>query len=773
MVDSKRKKRSGEISEDIPPAKKPRVRVSRACDQCRSAREKCDGIQPTCFTCESSNRDCSYTLNPKRRGIHRGYIRTLELTLAWAVGNVPNCDVALKGLLQDEKGQAMLSGSDTAAVEKMHRKWRKTPVCKTIDRILSGSNDGPVEEPEASPPEEDDDEDDDGEQIVTYRMEASLMTPESQNIDYPNRKGTEPLRRYVLGLVRSPCSSRVLTIILRTTPGPPRSAGVQQDDSASGIDTHTATLLVLPDNFWRLLDIYFAYTHSWLPIVEKDRILKICYTYPPEGLAIDPTAFGSGNHAELWNIFALAAAQEVPGARGPTTEVSERMSVARMRRIARSLRPTDLDIFELGHINSLLLDTLIDIGSRKFTSAWSTLGLAIRATSLQEVNGKASAANRIKATFLGCFVLETFLAIELAKMPSLRRDQVMHVGFLDEEGMDEWQPWAGCEGFGSSAIDAGAKRSHSPMLAKSTFNQLVKLCYGINDHAVGQICNSSSSEEQDLYQWIQDFPKSLGPLHSLRANESTPQRLNLFLAYLFTRAVCSPQSHSDAVDEALGVFDHYSSTLGHQTMPSVFHILLDTFQKCPSLDGLRQTRLAGIRSRLCKVWEPRPIAETVFTPPAMSNQFGIPQQSPVPSEPAHQRRSITQDMQKQHEILPNPLPSLLQQSRPPFDPAQTTIPFTNEMSPHHRLLDFAPPGSNQAMYNSPYDSFNPHQYANGPPLSVGPPSASISGFTDLDAMFDDLTSFDGVEAGLQPQFMQNLGFAPNADLAEFMGFDVP
>lgn len=201
MVDTKRKNPPGEDGESAPPAKKTRVRVSRACDQCRSAREKCDGIQPTCFTCASSNRDCSYTLNPKRRGIHRGYIRTLELTLAWAVGNVPNCDVALKKLLQDEKGQAMLSGSDTAAVEKMHRKWRKTPVCKTIDRILSGAKDGPVEGQEASPPEEDDDDDDDGEQIVAYNAEASLMTPESQNIDYPHKKGTDPLRRYVLGLV--------------------------------------------------------------------------------------------------------------------------------------------------------------------------------------------------------------------------------------------------------------------------------------------------------------------------------------------------------------------------------------------------------------------------------------------------------------------------------------------------------------------------------------------------------------------------------------------
>jgi hypothetical protein len=215
MGDTKRKGRSGEGSENAPPVKKPRVRVSRACDQCRSAREKCDGIQPTCFTCASSNRDCSYTLNPKRRGIHRGYIRTLELTLAWAVGNVPNCDVALKGLLHDEKGQAMLSGADTAAVERMHRKWRKTPLCKNIDRILSGPSDGHIEEQEVSPPEEEEEDDDDyGDQILPFNPEASLMTPESQNIDsregYQQRKGMEGLKRYVMNLVHLQAPSKCL-----------------------------------------------------------------------------------------------------------------------------------------------------------------------------------------------------------------------------------------------------------------------------------------------------------------------------------------------------------------------------------------------------------------------------------------------------------------------------------------------------------------------------------------------------------------------------------
>jgi hypothetical protein len=100
MADSKRKSASaGTVSEtNVPPPNK-RQRVSRACDQCRTAREKCDGIQPICFTCASTNRNCSYTVSPKKRGIPPGYIKSLEITLAWTFINVAGVEDSLKALV--------------------------------------------------------------------------------------------------------------------------------------------------------------------------------------------------------------------------------------------------------------------------------------------------------------------------------------------------------------------------------------------------------------------------------------------------------------------------------------------------------------------------------------------------------------------------------------------------------------------------------------------------------------------------------------------------
>ena len=89
---------------DSTPAK--RSRVSRACDQCRASREKCDGVKPVCHTCDSQKRSCTYDEPPKKRGIQPNYIRTLELTLAWLFQTVPETQAALSRSLPVLNGPA-------------------------------------------------------------------------------------------------------------------------------------------------------------------------------------------------------------------------------------------------------------------------------------------------------------------------------------------------------------------------------------------------------------------------------------------------------------------------------------------------------------------------------------------------------------------------------------------------------------------------------------------------------------------------------------------
>jgi hypothetical protein len=124
-----------------------RTRVSRACDQCRVAREKCDGAQPVCSTCIDTKRRCSYTANPKKRGIQPGYIRTLELSLAYLFQQNPGNEALLNGELAKDGPSSLLLGRDSKESNRLHKRWRKTRFYTDIDKQLSGGEPSRYEQP--------------------------------------------------------------------------------------------------------------------------------------------------------------------------------------------------------------------------------------------------------------------------------------------------------------------------------------------------------------------------------------------------------------------------------------------------------------------------------------------------------------------------------------------------------------------------------------------------------------------------------------------------
>lgn len=136
------KKRGGDAStntrdEPADSAAPKRQRVSLACDACRTARERCDGTRPKCGTCVSQNRTCSYTPTAKKRGVQTGYLRTIELSLAWLLyEQAPESEDALYRLLTNEGGVLQKKGK---AADRLHKKWTKSRVNKEIGRLLSGT----------------------------------------------------------------------------------------------------------------------------------------------------------------------------------------------------------------------------------------------------------------------------------------------------------------------------------------------------------------------------------------------------------------------------------------------------------------------------------------------------------------------------------------------------------------------------------------------------------------------------------------------------------
>jgi hypothetical protein len=230
--------------------------------------------------------------------------------------------------------------------------------------------------------------------------------------------------------------------------------------------------LVLPQNAWNLLEYYFAFTQSWLPMTEKHGILKTMYAYPTEGLSYQ-AALASGEHAELWSIMALAAFQLSRA--NPTDN-----NFVLLRNTARNLIPDErqvnvgtvqskpADSFEKGHIRALLVLALLSITSQAWQSAWLEVGLAVRLTLYRLAQTDRNTGDRAEKPILqlAAFVIEHTVAHQLALLPHMRSDSIQAFNTLDEDGLEEWAPWTDP----TSPLSGSAK---APSKAFSTFNALV------------------------------------------------------------------------------------------------------------------------------------------------------------------------------------------------------------------------------------------------------------------------------------------------------------
>lgn len=142
-----------------------RFRVSRACDQCRTAREKCDGNQPTCLPCVEGKRPCTYTSNPKKRGLQPGYIRGLEMTLAFVFQHNPDIENLVNTQLAQE--HTILLARGTKDSNRLHKSWTKSKFCRDITRALAGEH---IDSGDEKVPSSDDESDIDVEDASLSRM---------------------------------------------------------------------------------------------------------------------------------------------------------------------------------------------------------------------------------------------------------------------------------------------------------------------------------------------------------------------------------------------------------------------------------------------------------------------------------------------------------------------------------------------------------------------------------------------------------------------------
>ncbi|KAH7133715.1 hypothetical protein EDB81DRAFT_695357 [Dactylonectria macrodidyma] len=315
-----------------------RQRVSIACDSCRMAKGKCDGDRPRCGTCAMHNRNCSYTHAARKRGVPSGYLKSIEVSIGWLFEQYPGSEAALHRFLTQNDGadgvRVLVNKDETGG--RFYRRWTKSSVCKDIGRLISDRR----------------------------RLQRDISVDGSEPQE--NTSPTSPLFLESQQTTGLDAHGGSLSL-----PDPPTTDPFQPPQNPNTIPTHRH--ITLPSNWSHLVDVYFAYTSCWLPIIKRDSVISTASLYPRQGLRLNST-HSSPLHAQLWAVLAVASFQDAAASTSPNGSLSPNQIFS----TACNLSATDQENSEAPYISSLLLQSLIRLGQRNEVEAWLLIGKASR-----------------------------------------------------------------------------------------------------------------------------------------------------------------------------------------------------------------------------------------------------------------------------------------------------------------------------------------------------------------------------------------------------------
>ncbi|KAK3391517.1 quinic acid activator [Sordaria brevicollis] len=768
----------------VEPVRSKRQRVSRACDQCRAAREKCDGIQPACFPCVSQGRSCTYQANPKKRGVQTGYIRTLELALAWMFENVATGEDALHNLLVHESGRggALLVGKDSPAAERLHAKWGRSRVNKTITRLLSGqtaqdpSDDGP------SP------------------SQGLSVEKAGQSIPDPSHAPESSF-------------SAPATVQTHTRSGPFLPLISANDSETSfqpdgGTQPPSTGIGKLPPNHWRLLDIYFSYTHSWLPILEKKDMYQALYQYSEQGLLLPSANVESGVHAELWSALALASFQAAataaawvsgspaPAVYGGVSDISP--SPTDLYDTARKLIPSENGPFQVQHCRALLLLCLVHLGRDDWESAWLLVGFAVRVLLIvrtQSLPDNDQLRPRMRALQVACFILDTIVSIQRNVPAHLKPEDVADLP-LPEDGQDQWEPWTPCEGLGGEHTMLQMLRN--PAYPLSTFNHLYRVTKLVALELLPRMQMSSQHSSLEFRSRLQQVISHNSPFGVFILSQDTASAF-VPTAYLTRAFYLWAAAFSEPVNDhfsrlLIETLDQYQKRFGTYAVPPLVLTLLASLiaakEQSHCADQHRR-QLKEVLPAYCLIWsrvgrksdnnfqpirryEPpstaipnananleQPLATSISQ--ANGRYIGLPNSTPYNDNTVPD--TVVQTDGPRHYGSINARGILNAYPPPTTHLVEAAMALTHGGAPPRPPLPPQPPQTAAAYVDTTM---------NDPPNSHNIVPMAHFGYStvDYDAMVDDLASIEYTDAvDVDPQFMTNLGFVPGCNFSDINAYE--
>ena len=485
-------------------------RVSRACDSCRSKKNRCDGGRPSCSTCTriGSGLECTYSTQAKKRGFPTGYVRVLEALWALTFKAVPAGEQTILALLKDsavgydDDEKLILQNRHFDTHESPRAVWEKSSVRAEIERLVSNLEasagvdlrelpSAPMDLPKAPTP------------LPPWTVrQTSHPAAETVLADVPNHPRFHKTRYHLLTFPPEYTDSDATAQIMA------------QSNPQSFLGTYADALSSFPTDAWGLIDMYFKFNNCCLPIIPKHEVVRI----------LSSVQDGSGSSrcevALLWAIFAMTSAQNQARSHTDLGERLEKRSDHYYRQ-ASIILPTQYEEFRLEHVQICLLLTMVDMAKNSWEEAYLLAGKAVRILLLLRPSSRAdqNITRRDSSSIPGptfslllaaCFALDTMISAHLNILPHLRTHDIENDLEFDNNGAEEWNQWSTSA---NNATDT-SHFEHQPVRALSTFKAYVKLlallndiCCGIHSQARGFRQTNGSQYLDELDAWRTRLPK--------------------------------------------------------------------------------------------------------------------------------------------------------------------------------------------------------------------------------------------------------------------------
>ncbi|KAH8883726.1 hypothetical protein GQ53DRAFT_830399 [Thozetella sp. PMI_491] len=505
------------------------------------------------------NLTCNYSPS-KKRGLRVGQLRSLEILLGLIFQSIEGSETWISALLQGGSStrpvfrfRVPVAATARDPTESLLDACRKSSVLKEAEQFLGTGESA----------DDDDESTDTYEHKLANTLENLLNLPNPSDDDddsitaahlpiSPINTNTGstlnvPVALYEMNASFSPEQRPPATTLNSTsTPSAAPAPTCSNEDSvptARGGVPEGSDRTQLPCHWPQLLDLYFSTTHCWFPVCQKHELLRTAYflasTASTSVMPSSPDSPTPGDCALLWAVLACASHHwDRLG-----SSVSQRphdVDHAIACSIASTQVSSEPQGYDGGHARAWLLLSLIRAERGQWAAAWMTVGRAVYIASCHEILSQASkrAPCRIddgdRRTFLGCFILETFIASRLQRRPYFQRLDIQLIGLLSQDGMEEWEPWLpnAVPSANSQPFQTATLYSRSPGRILSIFNhfsELIGLMNELLQHAEETRRISHLREaDQSLQIWRSWFPQDLGGHLDV---EMPPQLLNLHLAF--------------------------------------------------------------------------------------------------------------------------------------------------------------------------------------------------------------------------------------------------